>query len=153
MKKFRFSLQRVLDVKVLLEEQQRLALAGARAATEAAQTQLERVRVQRAAAVREDGSDQFAEPWLRELSWRWRERLLARERQLAEELAQARRREEAERALLAARHKERLVLEKLAEKRRREYAVQLARWEQAVLDEAAAGRRHRLMAGGVYEQA
>ncbi|MFO7265224.1 MAG: hypothetical protein C0P62_003385 [Bacillota bacterium] len=152
MKKFRFSLQRVLDVKVLLEEQQQVALAEARAAAEQAAAALARAREERAAAVAEDGAEQYAAPWLRDLAWRRRERLLARERRLAAELAEAREREEEERERLLARHKERLVLEKLADKRRAEYMVQLARWEQAVLDEAALTRRQRLMAGGADEQ-
>ncbi len=150
MKKFRFSLQRVLDVKVLLEEQQQQALAAAWAVSESLASQLEETRSLRAAAVREDGAA-AAEPWLRELSWRRRERLLGRERQLADELSEARRQEDAERELLVARHKERRVLERLAEKQRLEYDAELARKEQAVLDEAASVRRQRRLAGGKRE--
>lgn len=152
MKKFRFSLQRVLDVKVLLEERQQLALAEARAEAEAVAAELARARWQRAEAMQEDGADQYADPWLRDLGWRRRERLLEQERRLAADLEEALERERAERELLIARHKERRVLEKLAEKQRLEHSAQFVRYEQAVLDEAAASRAQRRMAGGADEQ-
>ncbi len=140
MKAFRFSLQRVLDVKVLLEEQQQQTLAAARARTAAVSSQLEDARNRRAAAVREDGAHQDIDPWLRDLGWRRRTRLLRHVAQLASELEEAKRLEDEEREVLIVRHKERRVLERLAEKQRQVYEVERGRREQAVLDEAAARR-------------
>lgn len=151
MKAFRFSLQRVLDVKTLLEEQQQQTLAAARAEKEATAARLEAARTSRAAAVKEDGAHAHVHPWLRDMAWRRRERLLGRVRQLGAELDEARRREEAERELLVQRHKERRVLERLAEKQRMQHDLEQVRREQAILDEAAANRRRRPWVGGSGE--
>lgn len=151
MRAFRFSLQRVLDVKQLLEEQQRQALAAARARTEATSARLEDARLMRAAALQEDAENDQVEPWLRELGWRRRERLLSRVRQLAMELEEALRLEDDERQKLIVRYRERRVLERLSEKHRREHDLREARREQAILDEAATNRWSRPLVGGVRE--
>lgn len=151
MKAFRFSLQRVLDVKTLLEDQQQQALAAARAETEAVAAMLDEARATRTAAMRED-AEGLVHPWLRDMAWRRRERLLGRVRQLSAELVEARQREEAERKLLVQRHKERRVLERLSEKQRLQFDLEQARREQAMLDEAAATRRKRPLVGGIDEQ-
>lgn len=151
MKSFRFSLQRVLDVRVLQEERQQRALAAARAKADAVDAELEEARSRRAAAVKEDGSRPGVDPWLLELAWRRRTRLSGQVRKLADELSEARRIEDEERQALIVRHKERRVLERLAEKQRREHERERLRREQALLDEAAAQRRRRLWTGGANE--
>lgn len=168
MRAFRFSLQRVLDVKLLLEEQQKQALAAARVETAAVEGRLDEARRERALAVRQDGAavaradgasrghrPEFdsvpIDPWLRELGWRRREMLFQRVQLLTVELSERRRREEEARAKLVERLRDRRVLERLADKQRQEHFRDEARREQAVLDEAAMQRRRWPLVGDVGE--
>lgn len=140
MKPFRFTLQRVLDVKVLLEEQQQLALAAAERRLGAATEQLRKAEDERQAAVsRGNDADVGVDPLMRSLNWHGRLRLRARVRQQQEETEQRRSVRDEERNGLITRHQERRVLELLQQKQRNEHNREQLYAQQRFIDDLVGG--------------
>lgn len=148
MRPFKFSLQRVLDVRQVFEDRERQLLAAAVAETRRAADTLATAQRQLAAAVDADRTEtSVVDPALRSIGWRRRAYL---RRQVSESkaiLAQATEQEREARARLVVRRRERRVMEMLAEKHRAEHNVQMRRAEQAVLDDLATMRHGKTRAG------
>lgn len=145
---FRFSLQRVLDVKRIREEQRRQAVAQAQAAAEACAQELEEANEALLEAVA-GGVGAAFDPALLSLGWQHRTVLHARAVQLQEELAERHRVLAQVRSDLAAAVKERQALERLRERRRAAHEQDEARREQASLDDLAGARAVRTDPGDV----
>lgn len=136
MKPFRFSLQRVLDVKLLLEEQQQQTLAAAERQLAAAVSELQKAteRHQRAVSAANEahiGPD----PFLRALNWHQRSDLLGRVRRHHEEVEQSRYIRDTERDELLARYKERRVLQSLRQKQLKQHQTEQLRLQQKTIDD------------------
>lgn len=141
MKPFRFSLQRVLDVKTLMEKQQRLRVAEANRDALAARESLARVEALRVAAVAEGNDATFAvEPALRAISWRRRARLLQQVSEERNRTEAAERRLADERHTLVERHKERRSLELLSTGQQNRHREEQTRRQQNVVDDLFIGR-------------
>lgn len=136
MKPFRFPLQRVLDVKLVMEEQQQLALAAAEHKLTAAQAALTDATDAHASAVAlgNDGAVS-ADPFLRALNWRGRARLLQRVHECTVSVEQSRLDRDEERETLVTRHQERRVLELLEGKQRDRHRLEQLRRQQALVDD------------------
>lgn len=143
---FRFSLQRVLDIKRIREEQRRHELAVARAEAAACARRLEESQTALRAAIVAD-TDSRVDPGLRSLSWHHRSVLQARTTELRTELARRRQAvQEASRDLRVA-AQEVQVLERLKERRREACQREEARREQRALDDLAGARAARPSGG------
>lgn len=143
MRAFRFPLQRVLDVKIVLEEQQQLALAAAEHQLAAARSSLDDAMQAHAAAVAL-GNDRAVstDPFLRALNWRGRARLVQHVHECTQSVEQSRLARDEEREILVTRHQERRVLELLEEKQRDRHRLQQLRRQQALVDDLT-GARHK----------
>ncbi|HLT58738.1 MAG: flagellar export protein FliJ [Limnochordales bacterium] len=144
MRAFRFSLQRVLDVRGLIEEQRRQAVFRAQAEVTACAQELEAIKAARrtaAAQGRPDGDS--VDPGLQALGWQHRAVLYQRATALQAELARRQAALEEARSHLVAAVKERRVLERLKERRRLAHAREAARREQVLSDDLASQRAAR----------
>ena len=146
MRAFRFSLQRVLDVKRIREEQRRQAVAQAQAEAEACAQQLEEANEALLEAVAGGVGGAF-DPVLRSLGWHHRTVLHDRAVQLQEQLAERNRVLAQVRSDLVVAVKERKALERLRERRRAVYEQEEARRAQASLDDLAGARALRMESG------
>jgi len=144
MRRFRLSLQRVLDVKRIVEEQRRLAVAQAQAAVAACARLLHQAEAERQSAMAANfAAGEALDPAVRTVAWNHRTVLYDRTVNLQAELAERQRVLDQARAVLLNAVKERRALERVAEKRRAAHELAMARLEQKVLDDLAGTRAAR----------
>ncbi len=144
MRAFRFSLQRVLDVKRIVEEQRRHAVLQAQADVDACAHLLEQTEAARRAAAAGTGTGRGAvDPDMLSLGWQHRAALYGRRLALEAELAEKTRVLDRARVVLLGAVKERRALERVAEKRRAAHELAMARLDQVVLDDLAGTRAAR----------
>ncbi|MBO8141917.1 MAG: flagellar export protein FliJ [Firmicutes bacterium] len=142
MRRWRFELQRVLDVRRIREEERRQQLARAQAEWTVVARRLDGVRAERHKAVEAAVSGAFDVSW-RIVGWSQRARLFSRMRALEDELAERERDRDEVREQLVQAARERQVLERLAERRRAAFLLEEGRREQALLDDMVAARLGR----------
>lgn len=141
MRPFRFSLQRVLDVKTILEKQQRLRVAQANRSAMEAERRLHEAEALRAAAVAEGNDSVLAvSPLMRAMDWRRRARLLRRVQEERDRLAAAKDKLAEERDILIDRNKERRSLELLSQGQKERHTAEENRRGQNVADDLFSGR-------------
>ncbi|HEY8497541.1 MAG TPA: hypothetical protein VIK98_11000 [Limnochordales bacterium] len=144
MRRFRFSLQRVLDVKRIVEEQRRLAVAQAQVAVAACARLLHQAEAERQSAMAADfTAGEVLDPAVQTVAWNHRTVLYDRTVNLQAELADRQRVLDQARAVLLNAVKERRALERVAEKRRAAHELAMARLEQKLLDDLAGTRAAR----------
>lgn len=150
MKRFRFSLQRVLDLRSALVRQGRLELSAALARARSAHHALEAAReqhmvaAQRAVAEELRGIPAAGMAAARLHLDRLAADIEARRRALSEATAEV----DACKARLDRRRRDERALERLRERRRLAHAAAVAAEEQRALDEAATVRFGRRVGGG-----
>lgn len=145
MKAFRFPLQRVLDVKVLLEKQRRMGFAAAQRDAVVAQSELTQMTKMHAASVALGNAGALeADPLLRSVNWRERIRLSASVQRQAEVLLEKQQIVDEQRVRLLEKRKERRSLELLETKQRQRHREQGERRQQLLVDDLFGARFGRV---------
>ncbi|OUM99494.1 MAG: flagellar export protein FliJ [Firmicutes bacterium ZCTH02-B6] len=145
MRPFHFSLQRVLDVKRIVEEQRRLAVSHAQAEVAVCAKHLQQTQAARQSAVADAAAHgETVDPAIRAMAWNQRTVLYDRTLSLQAELAERQRSLDQARGVLMNAMKERRALELVAEKRRAAHELAMARLEQKILDDLAGTRAARV---------
>ncbi|MGL5721904.1 MAG: flagellar export protein FliJ [Brevinema sp.] len=143
MKKFQFRLQRILDLREKLEEEQKLKLAAAAAAYQELLQRQDRL-YQLAKEVREASSEQMLEGNVDLGLLQRADKLFAEAQQLEIEqkplLEQAQRRMEKEKNEYSRLHRDKKAVELLRDKKLKEYKQEEIREETNFLDEIAKRR-------------
>ena len=147
MKKFRFRLQKVMDVKEEIEKLRMVDLAEAKKVVVLEKEKLENQRIedrQCRRQIKEQELEDKIDPMTMDLYYRYLKKLDADMDLQNNVIVKARGETERRRRILLDASKERKVLEKLKERRCSAYRTEMTRKEQAVLDDISAthfGRR------------